>query len=197
MENFLGFEATVDEDFRGLTKGTTYDFNECIFLLDDNGKGKSTLLKGILASNSGDKNINNPTPKGIINLPIAGICKIGYFGQDSNMKTLGYMVDEDFGLSLSALKSSSGEGVFNQVINTIKNNDIIILDEPSTSLSIKNIRKLVAIIQKVSEMDTKSFIISDHNETFLKFFKEEKAYRVDGTQYLVKDYLKEQYMAEL
>ncbi len=197
MDNFLGFTATVNEDYRGLVKGTSYDFTNTIFLLDDNGTGKSTLLKGILSANKSDNNINNQTPENIIDLPIKGICKIGYFGQDSNMKTLGYMVDDDFALSLKSLKSSSGEGVFDQVINIIQHNDIIILDEPSTSLSIRNIRRLVYLIQKISSMDTKTFVISDHNETFLKFFKKEKAFRVNGEQILVNDYLIEQYQADI
>lgn len=203
MENFLPVKITVNKEYRGLIPDTEFDFSETLFLLDNNGAGKSTLLKGIIAANQ-DKNkrvnldINNMTPDDVIDLPMAGISKIGYFGQDSNMKTLGYLPDEDMDISLSALKSSSGEGVYNQVIHLIKNNDIIILDEPSTSLSILSIRRIAYIIKKVIEGGSgKSFIISDHNETFLKHFKEESAYRVNGERITVNQFLEEQYSASI
>jgi len=125
------------------------------------------------------------------------IFSIGYFGQDSNLKTLGYLDDSDLAASIGALKSSSGEGTFNQVINVIKNNYIVVLDEPSTSLSIKNIRKLVYIIKQVVENSPKMFIITEHNETFLNAFKESKAYRVNGEEITVETFLDEQFSADL
>jgi len=197
MENFLPLQVIVKKDFRGLKKNTIYDFTDTLFILDDNGKGKSTLLKGVLSANNSDSDINNQTPKDVIDLPAAGICTIGYFGQDSNLKTLGYIPDENFSLSINSLKSSSGESTFEQVLSVIIKSDIIILDEPCSSLSIRNIRRLVFLIKTISEKDNKSFIICEHNETFLNFFKKEKAYRVNGSSYLVGDYIKEQYEADI
>ncbi len=201
MKEELDFEFVVNKDFRGLKAGTEYSFGKLTFVLDENGNGKSSLLKGILASsNRNNQSINNDTPKGVVDFKhptFSDIFPIGYFGQDSNLKTLGYLDDSDLAASIGALKSSSGEGTFNQVIDVIKNNYIIVLDEPSTSLSIKNIRKLVYIIKEVIKNSPKLLIITEHNETFLNSFKEEKAYRVNGEEITVETFLNEQFEEEI
>jgi len=60
MENEeLDFEFVVNEDFRGLKAGTEYSFGKLTFVLDENGNGKSSLLKGIVAASN-----ELPRPKG-------------------------------------------------------------------------------------------------------------------------------------
>jgi len=187
-------KMVVSEDFRSLIKGQSYNLHRGINLfLDDNGKGKSTLLAG-LAYKLGYRHdfftvtedyINTELPSGYPKL-------IGYYSTERNSKQASHFGD-NMTETLDCMFMSSGEATFKQIIAEMAGKIVIILDEPCNSLSIHYINRLIHIIKRILEKKpVKLFVIIEHNKQFLDAFSDEIYHNVNGDTGIVSDFIDEQ-----
>jgi branched-chain amino acid transport system ATP-binding protein len=183
--------------------------NQSVVLLGVNGAGKTTLLKtisGLIAAWKGrivfdGKDITRAKPNVRITGGIGYMSELGIFPNltvEENLKLGGYFRPEkdnrkragemfDYFPDLREFKQkmggslSGGQRKMLGVAKTLMSNPkLVIMDEPSSGLSPKFVKKVIEVLKTLHEREKLSMLIAEQNVSFLDFAQ--KIYILDKGQ---------------
>lgn len=164
-------KIVFSKNIRTFKKGHTFNFkNNLTVISGENGLGKSTLIGAIrnIFDNKWTMSHDNCLEDILENKKNLDI-KIGYIDLASDLYSVKPEIDYDkFDLMIKCNSVSSGEGAILQFIDFLATSldfPLIIIDEPERGLSIRNQRRIAAIIKKHSmENPTQQIILTTHSE---------------------------------
>ncbi|MDR3553974.1 MAG: ABC transporter ATP-binding protein [Syntrophobacteraceae bacterium] len=183
--------------------------NQSVVLLGVNGAGKTTLLKtisGLVAAWKGrivfdGKDITRAKPNVRITGGIGYMSELGIFPNltvEENLKLGGYFRPEkdnrkragemfDYFPDLREFRKkmggslSGGQRKMLGVAKTLMSNPkLVIMDEPSSGLSPKFVKKVIEVLKALHEREKLSMLIAEQNVSFLDFAQ--KIYILDKGQ---------------
>ena len=165
-------KVTIDKKAE-ILGGVEYNFNKPInVLVGGNGTGKSSLLKAISQNIKEDweLSIANKLSNNLIEL-VPKPSKVSYYFVENDEKHKMSHFGDDMFAQLGSMKSSSGEATLQQVLRALTNkeSEVVILDEPDSSLDIMNSIVLEELLPRVVNKDKgKIVIMSIHSRSLLE-----------------------------
>jgi len=197
-------KVSIKEESK-LLSGVVYNFDKPInVLVGSNGSGKSSLLKAITLSIKDDWELTNLVlPTNLIDIEDKPT-EVSYYFVENDEKHKMTHFGDDLLSQVNNMKSSSGEATLNQVLRALTNKDsnLVVLDEPDSSLDITNtilLEKLLPII--VNKDKNKMIIMSIHSRSLLENLSlHDEVNIIDvltGNLLDVKTYIKQQHLKVL
>lgn len=175
------------KDFRNFKKDFEIQFKEGVnVLVGDQGSGKSTLIELIRLKFEDKRNDSDSSWRAKSIEVTDKVDDIVEFVFDKDTKALGFDFERESPRDMSSLhfdmidvqmyssKASHGQGnmaMFGKFIQSVVENskyNVVLMDEPDTAMSPRNVYNITAIIDKLYTKFKKQVFVSAHNPILIK-----------------------------